>query len=189
MNSGDRLASGARTASFQAKSNGREWEYDLKSMTPNEFMAKYDVEESGYEAFVAALECGDIDMSEPPSLRMAGKASMPNPAAEQPPVVQIREIEKPRYKGKARGDNVLVTRVEREHSSMLIIPESARAKSDIGRAADVGPQVMRCSVGELVLFDRFAAHGKEIELVDDEGIARQHLLLNDADILLGLERL
>lgn len=185
MSKGDELAGGRKSAQFQV-AGGDEFVHDLKTMTVENFIERYDVDEDGYRELLARLDSGEPI---PPVQRRQKNEPIPmhHPAVTTPPV-KVHIPEKPQYRAECRGDNVLVIRVEREHSSMLIIPESARAKSDVGRVAAVGKDVTRASKGELVLFDRFAAHGKEIELLDDQGIPRQHLLLNDVDILLGLER-
>lgn len=187
---GSKLARGERTAAFQVEGSD-EFVHDLKVLTRQQFTDKYDCDENGYSELLTALTEGEqmpgwiatvkVRGSGPHIVEHAAPKEMPFKATVKTP-------EKVSYAADCRGDNVLVIRVEREHSSQLIIPESAKAKSDVGRVAEVGPQAMRCKKGELILFDRFAAHGKEIELVDEQGIPRQHLLLNDVDVLLGLRR-
>jgi co-chaperonin GroES (HSP10) len=183
--SGDRLARGASRASFQVANADSEFEHDLKTLAKAELMERYDIDEAGYEAACFALE----NRAPLPSYPRRSAPIEHSPIVEMPAKVTVKIPEAPRYQATAKGDEVLVIRADQEHSSWLLIPPSARAKSSIGRVAAVGPQVTRCEEGELVLFDQFAAHGKEIELVDANGIPRTHLLLNDRDILLGLTRL
>lgn len=183
--SGDRLARGARSASFQVANNESEFVHDLKTLGKGELIEKYYISEEDYAKACWQLE--NLKPIEAHPLRV--RPIEHSPLVEMPVKATVTIPEAPRYRGMAKGDNVLVIRVEREHSAMLIIPESARAKSDIGRVVSVGPAVTRCEEGELILFDRFAAHGKEIDLVDEQDIPRQHLLLNDVDVLIGLTRL
>jgi co-chaperonin GroES (HSP10) len=190
---GSKLARGERTAAFNVEGS-EEFMHDLKTLTKPQFLERYECNEEGYSELITALQAGTTM----PGWIATMQRRITKLATEMVPMelakhrsdikVTITTPEKISYKADCRGDNVLVIRVEREHSSQLIIPDSAKAKSDIGHVAEVGPQATRCKKGELVLFDRFAAHGKEIELVDEQGIPRQHLLLNDVDVLLGLRR-
>jgi co-chaperonin GroES (HSP10) len=92
-----------------------------------------------------------------------------------------------RYRATPVGDELLVEPVSKEHDSTFIIPDSAKGKTNTGYAVACGPDVKRCAQGNLVLFDVFAAHGKEIDVVDEQGIDRKRLLLKDYDILAVLE--
>ena len=85
-------------------------------------------------------------------------------------------------------DSVLGQRVEREHSSNLVLPDSMKAKSEIGYIVGVGEKVKRFKKGQMVLFDKFASHGAEIELVDVDGVPRNYLLVKDFDLLLVLKK-
>lgn len=183
---GDTLASGGRNAKFQVGGEG-EFIHDLKTLAAADFVTKYKIGQDEYSELITALRAGaKIAVMPAPIAQGYGKlAQAPEPT---PIKATVRIPTKPEYEADAKGDNLLVIRVDREHSSQLIIPESAKAKSDVGRVAEAGPEVKRAKKGELVLFDRFAAHGKEIELVDEQGVPRQHLILNDVDILLGLKR-
>ena len=183
MSKGSDLAEGKQSASFSVEGSD-EFLHDLKTLTRPQFMDRYEVDSEKYAELVTALRSGQkvAVMPRPIAKSDATLAQAPEPDFK----VIIREPHKSDYQAEALGDNVLVIRVEREHSSQLIIPDSAKAKSDVGYVAAIGPDVERCAKGELILFDRFAAHGKEIELVDDQGIPRQHLLLNDCDVLLRL---
>jgi co-chaperonin GroES (HSP10) len=185
---GSKLARGERTAAFNVEGQD-EMRHDIKTLTKSQFMERYQVTSQAYnEAIFALQEGAEIAIPARPVSVVTEMVPM-EPAKHRSDIkVTVTTPEKVSYKADCRGDNVLVIRVEREHSSQLIIPDSAKAKSDIGHVAEVGPQATRCKKGELVLFDRFAAHGKEIELVDEQGIPRQHLLLNDVDVLLGLRR-
>jgi len=104
-----------------------------------------------------------------------------------------------RYRGKPLGDKVLVKRVERESDSLIVIPDSAKANSDMGVVVSVGDGLVDITTGkrtplnvksgDLVLFDRWAATGQEIKLADESGGESEHLLIRDFDILLILEKL
>lgn len=100
------------------------------------------------------------------------------------------------YKGKPLGDMVLVKRIERESYSSIVIPDSAKGKSDTGIVTGVGPGIIspltghRTSLsvqeGDLVLYDKFAAVGQEIKLMDESGEESEQLILREHDILLTL---
>lgn len=91
------------------------------------------------------------------------------------------------YKGKPLGDMVLVERIKHESNSLVIIPDSAKGKSDVGRVTGVGHKAPSVHEGDLVLFDKFAAVGMEVSLLDASGEEREHLVLREHDILLILE--
>jgi|SRR6185437_6673213 len=103
-----------------------------------------------------------------------------------------------RYKGKPLGDRVLVKRITKESNSSIIIPDAARAKSDMGVVVGVGDGLvdittgkrtpLNVSEGEIVLFDRFAAVGQEVTLADENGEESEHLILQAHDILLTLTK-
>lgn len=177
------LAAGASTAAIRVE-GADEFIHDLKTLTASEMVAKYEMQDIDYDTSIMALNEGkhvSYPLREKPAPKVTTITTNPFKATVTIP-------EKVHYSAEAKGDNVLVIRVEREHSSQLIIPESAKTKSDIGRVTAIGPDVKRCVKGDLILFDKFASHGKEIDLVDDQGIPRQHLLLNDVDVLLSLKR-
>jgi len=104
-----------------------------------------------------------------------------------------------RYKGKPLGDRVLVRRVTKENNSLIVIPDAAKAKSDMGIVVGVGDGLIDITTGkrtpvnvkegEIVLFDRFAAVGQEVTLADQSGEEAEHLILQAHDILLTLERI
>ena|ERR1039458_9200154 len=92
------------------------------------------------------------------------------------------------YEGDPVGDCVLIQRVEREHTSNLILPDSLKAKSDLGFVKAVGEAVKFYKPGNLVLFDKFASHGSDISLIDEDGIERHMLLLREYDLLMRLKK-
>jgi co-chaperonin GroES (HSP10) len=199
MTDNSKLAAGARSAAFQVEGSGEQL-HDLKTLTREQFEAKYILDAGEYNVLLVELENGKdipllirVESTVSRKLEPGEVIPMPNKTlAEQGVKMKTTVPEKVRYAGEALGLEVLVVRTEREHSSQLIIPESAKAKSDIGFIVAHGPEAVRAKAsggpGALVLFDRFAAHGKEIDLVDDQGVARQHLLLNDVDLQLKLTR-
>jgi co-chaperonin GroES (HSP10) len=156
--SGDALARGAKRASFMMPATAKNEPVELRNVAPEEPLVSH------------------VDNS---TLLF----KKPSPAA--------------RYKGKPMGDRVLVKRVARESNSMLIIPDAAQAKSDMGMVVSVGDGLVDITtgkrtpvdveVGELVLFDRFAAIGQEITLADENGES-EHLILQAHDVLLRLFR-
>ncbi len=98
--------------------------------------------------------------------------------------------EKPQfgYIADPAGDCLLIQRVEREHTSNLILPDSLKAKSEIGFVKAAGEAVKFYKAGDLVLFDKFASHGAEISLIDEDGIERQMLLMREYDVLTRLKK-
>lgn len=101
------------------------------------------------------------------------------------------------YRGTPLNDQVLVQRFEREVISTLVIPDSAKEKSDMGLVISSGPglvsqysgarSVLSVKAGDLVLYDKFAAVGQEITLVNEEGYEQEFLILREQDIMLTLE--
>jgi co-chaperonin GroES (HSP10) len=181
---------------FQVES-GNEVVFDFKTMSKVAFLDKYDFSAEKYESlrtsFTAAPETLNAQDFDIPLRPVEGKPSTVAAREFTKPKIIVKTIEKVRYSGKPLGDEVLVIKTEREHSSQLIIPDSAKTKEGIGFIVSHGPEAVRAiaagGVKALVIFDQFAAYGKEIELVDEQGIPRQHLLLKDCDVQLRLERI
>lgn len=104
-----------------------------------------------------------------------------------------------RYRGRPLGDRVLVKRIKQSQAELLVVDTAElKQKSEKGIVTGVGDGVIdlstgkrtpvNLSVGDLILFDRFAAVGQEVELADDEGIEVEHLILAASDVLLILEK-
>jgi len=91
------------------------------------------------------------------------------------------------YEGTPRRDNILVSPVESEHSSQLIIPKNMKSRTNIGYVKSVGPDVKDIKAGDLVLYDAFASYGAEISLMTD-GEETRFMLLKDYDIQLTLKK-
>lgn len=156
MNKGDRLASGARSANFNAPTA----EMEGTQVWPAD----------------APVELTEGDMQDDQSF---------NPPRQ---FVELPDKPKVGYRGQPVGDSVLVQRVEREHSSNLVLPDSMKSKSEIGYIVAVGKKVKLYKQGQMVLFDKFASHGADIELVDEDGIERKYLLLKEYDLLMTLTK-
>lgn len=184
---GSELAGGARSAAFKVEGQDEQI-HDLKTLTREQFCEKYVCDKERYGLALPLLDtASQVPQFEPRKKISTVAAVKP---AEFKATVKIPE--KTKYAGEALGNEVLVIRTEREHSSQLIIPESAKTKEGTGFIISHGPEAKRAiaagGVGSLVIFDQFAAYGKEIDLVDSQGIPRQHLLLNDVDVQLRLTR-
>jgi len=170
---------------------GGELETNLKLHNREVVKEIYGIDDDKYDELIAILRSGDGELPE-----MTPSITLPLTPEEQavlnvPEPEPVEEIEiKPNvgYKGKPVGDQLLVQRVEREHSSNLIIPPSAKSKSDVGYVKEVGIEVTRAKVGQLVLFDKFASIGADISLIDESGLERQFLLLKDIDVMMQLEK-
>ena len=155
---GDSLASGAKRANFAMGGDSRNAPVDLKNVAPESEQLESLVDNS---------------------------AAFTRPA---PAVI---------YRGKPYGDKVLVKRITRESNSRIVIPDAAKAKSDMGIVVGVGNGLVDVTTGQrtpldlqegaLVLFDRFAAVGQEVSLLDDQGREAEHLILQACDILLTLQ--
>ena len=97
------------------------------------------------------------------------------------------------YKGQPFNQRVLVTRVEMQSNSSIIIPDSAKEKSEVGRilafAADSKLPGWGLKEGDLILFDRYAAIGQVFPLLNAKGEAEPTLLLQDCDVQMRLEEI
>jgi co-chaperonin GroES (HSP10) len=93
------------------------------------------------------------------------------------------------YRGIPLSDRILLRRIEHEASTPIIIPDSAKGKSDMGVVVATSiDSDMPLPKGTKVLFDKFAAVGQEISLFSEEdGRECEHLLVQECDVLLILE--
>jgi co-chaperonin GroES (HSP10) len=216
---GDQLASGGKSATFQGARMQTELESDLKIYGRDFVVAKYDITKEFYFELCRKLKNGEqlpevltadeknaITGAPEPGLQPIAEPIdapdprfMPTPAeefaavktwADSPMGLEATEP-KPSvgYEGDPVGDNVLVQRVEREHTSNLILPDSLKAKSDLGFIKAVGEAVKYFKRGDLILFDKFASHGADISLIDEDGVERSMLLLREFDILMRLKKI
>lgn len=166
------------------------FQYDLKLFSRVDIRAKYGIDDESYDLAISKLSRGE----EVPDLVPTSKG--PNSPEQSPEPIAVEEdhfeVEiSPAsfgYKGTPFKNNILVNPVEHEHSSYLIIPENMKARSDIGYVKSVGPDVVGIKPGILVLYDKFASYGSDINLVDENGQERKFMLLKDVDIQLKLER-
>lgn len=183
---GDELARGGR-ASFKG-APGKGLENDLKLLSAEAVQQLYAITPETYADLIGLLERGEaLPNLETVPLRI----DHPEPAFH--PGTGIAEPEPPKqsgYSGEAFGESLLVYRVEKEHSSGLIIPDSMKARSDVGFVKSVGKKAAAAGIktGVLVLFDKFAAAGGDIQLVDEDGIERECLLLKHYDVQLILKK-
>lgn len=212
MSKGDHLASGGKAATFQAARIATEFESDMKIQNARYVGEKYGISPEAYSGYERKLKNGEQlpdlqPLNTPgetePGLQPLADEIDPGPVpCEAPEPVFMPEgaphipnavlpyKEKPAfgYEGDPTGDCVLVQRVEREHTSNLILPDSLKAKSDIGYIKAVGEAVKYYKPGNLVLFDKFASHGSDISLIDEDGVERAMLLLREFDILMRLKK-
>jgi co-chaperonin GroES (HSP10) len=90
------------------------------------------------------------------------------------------------YRGKPFNKRILITQVELESNSDIIIPDSAKAKSEVGRIVqfsdDSDLKRLGLKEGCLILFDRFAAIGQSFKLLNENGESVDHVLLQEADV-------
>lgn len=97
------------------------------------------------------------------------------------------------YRGRPFFGRVLVVRVERQSNSTIIIPDSARGKSDVGRIVKFCPESQLEKYGlrqqAMILFDKFASVGQEFPLLGDDGKEVEHLLLMECDVQMELEEI
>jgi len=160
MGRGDALASGAKSASFMMPTARKDEPVDLRN-----------VAKDGPE-LVSHVDNSHLFKKSVPAVR---------------------------YEGYPLGDRVLVKRVSKESGSLIIIPDAAKAKSDMGVVVGVGDGLVDITTGkrtpvnvekgQLVLFDRFAAVGQEVSLIDENGEECEHLILQAHDILLRLRKI
>jgi co-chaperonin GroES (HSP10) len=111
--------------------------------------------------------------------------------AEIPAVVDNSALFAPKkpsvyYEGQPFNQRVLVTRVEMQSNSSIIIPDSAKEKSEVGRilafSADSKLPHWGLEVGDLILFDRYSAVGQVFPLLNASGEVEPTLLLQDCDV-------
>ncbi len=90
------------------------------------------------------------------------------------------------YKGQPFNQRVLVTRVEMQSNSSIIIPDSAKEKSEVGRivafSADSKLREWGLNEGDMILFDKYAAVGQVFPLLNAAGECEPTLLLQECDI-------
>jgi co-chaperonin GroES (HSP10) len=107
------------------------------------------------------------------------------------------------YRGKPFNKRILVTQVELESHSSIILPDTAKGHSEVGRikafSSDSGLKEKRfwlfrwwvirpgLKLGSLVLFDRFAAVGQIFPLLGETGETEMTLLLQEHDIEMEME--
>jgi co-chaperonin GroES (HSP10) len=95
------------------------------------------------------------------------------------------------YRGKPFNKRILVTQVELENNSSIIIPDSAKGHSEVGRikafSQDSELQKQGLKVGSLVLFDKFSAVGQIFPLLGEDGETEPTLLLQEFDIQMEME--
>jgi co-chaperonin GroES (HSP10) len=183
--SGDKLASGGRSATFTQAAGQNELDHDLKTQSMPYCLEHWAIDEAEYKRL-----CFLISRREPlPQvgrryrIEVVADLMIPRETSEPQPIAPTVG-----YEGQPVGDSVLVTRVEREHSSNLVLPDSMKAKSEIGFIVAVGEKVADFKVGQMVMWDKFASHGADIELVDADGVERKLLLLKSFDILMALRK-
>jgi len=201
---GSELASGASKQSYINSEDS--FCFDLKTLSKEAIIDKYLTDEEGYLLYIQQLQDKEAILT--PSLRKpAIKEDLP---IKNKQLSQITLQNKPKvcYKLKSlKEDHIIISRVSKEHSSYLTIPDSNLSKSDLGYIVQVGSistqdfisKEAGCvqtislqndffSVGDLVLFDRFAALSGDILLLDETGLERNYVLLNKRDILAVLEK-
>jgi co-chaperonin GroES (HSP10) len=95
------------------------------------------------------------------------------------------------YRGVPFNRRILVTQVELESNSSIIIPDSAKGHSEVGKikafSDDSELRTLGLKVGDLVLFDKYAAHGQMFPLLNESGETEPTLLLQEHDIQMKME--
>lgn len=196
MQPGDVLARGAKRASFDVTDKQMsETEFDFRTLGKQEFMEKYGLDGANYDALISlSLLSKPLPVLQPKFTKAETVTEIPdhvdNLSTILPPKPAFR------YEGAPFNDLVLVERIERESNSLVIVPDSFKGKSDMGVIAAVGDgtradgtlRPIKVSVGELVLFDKYAAQGADICLSDKDGNEKTYLMLREYDILLKLTK-
>lgn len=196
---GDKLARGAQSVTYTSGSAGGVGlnepgvKDDLQNLTKDEFLDKYfdrGVGEVHYDHLIESLAAEN----EPEALPEAVPDVSPNPIVREL-VEQARKSQKPLKQGVPVGDNILVMPdVETAEASAggIVIPKNAQSKVNMGTVVAVGEGwrdratgvLYPCRVheGQYIVYNQFAAHGKEIEL-----FGGKLLLITDMDVMLVLE--
>lgn len=181
----DHLARGGKSASFTMGQSDSELAHDLKTLLPLDVQGKYGIGGEVYNELLADFMAGKELPNLSPSVEDVPEAKDEVVIPEDVPVARPQVG----YKGESLGDTVLIQRVDKEHSSNLIIPDSLKAKSEIGYIISAGKLCKYVEEGWLILFDRFASVGMEISLIDEDGIERERLVVHEYDILLKLDKI
>lgn len=188
---GDILASGGSSATFSQSSKDTPFVSDLKILSGERFREKHSLSQDLYDDLVRRLQEGlpisDAAYAIPPPEGL-DEGHKGQETGELPQELQKSDRPSVGYEGEPLGDEILVIRVEKEHSSSLVIPDSLKARSDTGFVVAVGPEAKRVQKGNLILFDKFASCGADINLVDGDGIERQYVLLKEYDALMRLKK-
>jgi len=143
------------------------FEQDLRLLTNEQLDEKYgkDWEKEGRPAPVAS----DIQ----PML----EEELPEPELPPPP-----------YTGQAFGRFVMIRRLEKKHSARLVMPSRIAGTSDVGIVASAGEECKHIKAGDIVAFDQYASVGRELRLVDAEGLPGTFLIVEEPDILARLKK-
>jgi co-chaperonin GroES (HSP10) len=160
--------------------------HDLKTLLPLDVQEKYGIGGEAYNELLSDFMAGkELPNITPP---VEDGEETVNRKEEIVLPVEAAPVRTVGYRGQPYGETILIQRVDKEHTSRLLIPPSLKAKADTGYAVQVGKLCKFVEKGQLVLFDKFASAGGEISLVDEDGIEQDYLVLKEYDVLLSLER-
>lgn len=155
------------------------FESDLKLLTRAALTEKYG--EHDWDEYLLRLAAG-VKLT--PLTPLADTAVL----ADEPEELPEAEPAAPPYRGRAFGRFVMIRRLEAEHSGRLVMPSRIAGTSDLGWVASTGEECKHIRPGQIVLFDQYASVGREVRVVDENGLPGNFLIVEEPDILAILEK-
>lgn len=161
-------------------------EFLVRTSTAAQIAAKYGVPELTAE--IAQL------MDDPDSLAVYLAKNTPQPAApeqvqaETPDVVFETQRVDYGYETTPRGKYVFIRPCPTDHPARVVFPKSHQSDQEVGFIHAVHASVPDLKVGNLVVYDRFAAIGAAFDVVDDSGVPCFVVQVDEAAISAVLNR-
>jgi co-chaperonin GroES (HSP10) len=152
------------------------FEQDLRLLTDEQLKEKYGENWSSIDA--ASMKIAHTLEEEHEAEKVANSED-PFPEIEPPA---------PPYRGRAFGRFVMIRRLEAEHTGRLVMPSRIAGTSDVGWVASVGEECKYIKQGQIVAFDQYASVGRELRLIDADGLPGTFLIVEEPDIMAILEK-
>lgn len=159
------------------------FEQDLKLLTREQLTEKYGAQD--WDGILSQLAQG---RAVPTIERPGAEVTFIEPSEDFPIPEKEPEPQPPPYRGRAFGRFVMVRRLEQEHTGRLVMPSRIAGTSDVGWIASVGEECKYVKAGNVIVFDQYAAVGREVRLVDEQGLPGTFLIVEEPDILAVLEK-
>jgi co-chaperonin GroES (HSP10) len=185
----EKLARGAQGASYTSVMKSP-LGYDISlGLSEEEICRKWNLLEEDYQTVLSLYMSGDDAALSHYVTKQETQELEQEEVVVQPIVIPEPVKSEYGYKARPRTDHIFVRRAAKEHSSALIIPDAYKENSDVGFIVNVGPQITDLKAGDLVLFDKYATVGTEVNLIDEEGDEVAMLLLRGINVQAILQRI